>query len=402
MKINLFLFLFLSCTFGLAGQISQDLIAHHSFDQCDAMDNSGNNNHAEVFGNPDCVCGIESNSFEFSGTGDHLELVGPYTDMFKGDFTLSFYIKPESSAGRQEILTNYTDCGNKLGFSIQYESIGNSINALYVGPNGEIISMTQFLDEGKCWQHVVLTREGRDFNFYLNGSLRETSTSSVQLDLSTTDTLYLSGSTCVPSELNYFNGFIDEIQIYRRPLTLVQLNTLYYQHEEILNPDTIIYLGGQVNIRLSPHCADSYMWSPGNGILNTTEGEPIISPVENTQYELQIQVGTCFAKDEIQISVIDPNDVSCNNLLLPKAFTANRDGLNDIYFISNAYLIEDLIAFEIFDRWGGRVFYTNDKNQGWDGNFGGKELNAGVYIYKIEYQCEGSVRNTSGSFIMIR
>ena len=38
-------------------------------------------------------------------------------------------------------------------------------------------------------------------------------------------------------------------------------------------------------------------------------------------------------------------------------------------------------AFSIYDRWGIKVFETDNQLKGWDGKFNGKELNTGVYAY---------------------
>ncbi|MFN9940082.1 MAG: gliding motility-associated C-terminal domain-containing protein, partial [bacterium] len=81
----------------------------------------------------------------------------------------------------------------------------------------------------------------------------------------------------------------------------------------------------------------------------------------------------CVATDSIYISVVDPNTLSCNTVFLPGAFTPNGDGLNDVYGISNPYAIQQLHTFEIFDRWGARVFYTTQVFDQWDGSFQGQE-----------------------------
>ena len=44
-------------------------------------------------------------------------------------------------------------------------------------------------------------------------------------------------------------------------------------------------------------------------------------------------------------------------------------------------------AFMIYDRWGEKVFETNNINQGWDGTFRGKMMNAAVFVYYVEAIC---------------
>jgi len=42
-----------------------------------------------------------------------------------------------------------------------------------------------------------------------------------------------------------------------------------------------------------------------------------------------------------------------------------------------------LFEFNIYDRWGKRVFYTTDMSAGWDGTFNGKAMQMDTYTYYI-------------------
>jgi len=43
-------------------------------------------------------------------------------------------------------------------------------------------------------------------------------------------------------------------------------------------------------------------------------------------------------------------------------------------------------SLSIFDRWGKQVFYSNNINEGWNGQYNGKNLPEGVYSYKLDYE----------------
>jgi gliding motility-associated-like protein len=70
---------------------------------------------------------------------------------------------------------------------------------------------------------------------------------------------------------------------------------------------------------------------------------------------------------------------------IPNAFTpSNNDGIND-YFNGIGIGIAEYEMW-IFDRWGERIFYTNDINKGWDGKVQGKspEGKQDVYTWKVK------------------
>jgi gliding motility-associated-like protein len=68
------------------------------------------------------------------------------------------------------------------------------------------------------------------------------------------------------------------------------------------------------------------------------------------------------------------------SLDVPSAFTPNGDGNNDVIYVKG-WGIKKLLEFTIYNRWGERVFTTDDINQGWDGTFKGKPQNIDTYVY---------------------
>ena len=102
----------------------------------------------------------------------------------------------------------------------------------------------------------------------------------------------------------------------------------------------------------------------------------------------------CVLKSD-QLSCVsngnDSTEVSTEKMFfIPNAFTPNRDGLNDYFKITYQETFD--FEIEIYDRKGQRVFYSNRIDFEWDGQYLGKELAAGKYIYVINgaYQARGS------------
>ena len=89
----------------------------------------------------------------------------------------------------------------------------------------------------------------------------------------------------------------------------------------------------------------------------------------------------CSSYDSVLVNVI-ANTV----LLMPTAFSPDGNGVNDVFKIVKTLNIEQLISFEIFSRWGEKVFETSNVNQGWDGTFNGRAqpLSAFTWINKAK------------------
>ena len=87
---------------------------------------------------------------------------------------------------------------------------------------------------------------------------------------------------------------------------------------------------------------------------------------------------------------------------VPKAFTPNRDNLNDILKIEAGAGVKMLKSFIIFNRFGKIVFQTNDINKGWDGTLNGYEQEMDAYSYLIDYVTYKDIAmRKTGSFILM-
>jgi gliding motility-associated-like protein len=68
---------------------------------------------------------------------------------------------------------------------------------------------------------------------------------------------------------------------------------------------------------------------------------------------------------------------------IPNSFTPNKDGHNDVFRVYG-YRPCEVYSMSIFDRWGERVFETEDAlNSEWDGSFRGAIVPEGVYVYTL-------------------
>ena len=89
------------------------------------------------------------------------------------------------------------------------------------------------------------------------------------------------------------------------------------------------------------------------------------------------------------------------SVFMPNAFTPNNDGKNDVFRIPQSVKI-DMKSFSIFDRWGDKVFTTNNRYAAWDGNYKGVKSPAGIYIYFITGKENNKETKIKGFVTLIR
>lgn len=86
---------------------------------------------------------------------------------------------------------------------------------------------------------------------------------------------------------------------------------------------------------------------------------------------------------------------------VPTAFSPNEDGNNDILYVFGGQI--ESLTFDVYDRWGEKVFSSSSPDNGWDGNFNGKKAASGVYVYKLRTVfTDGDIENKSGNITLVR
>ena len=132
----------------------------------------------------------------------------------------------------------------------------------------------------------------------------------------------------------------------------------------------------------------NYVWSTGETSSTIMVTQPDIYTVTATQ-------GNCSVSAWYQIEKCELN------FYLPNAITPGLgDGLNDYFCIHDKYksMITDF-EIRIYSRWGELVFYSNDKDFKWNGEYNGRINRNIIYTYLINftdntgipYQFKGSI-----------
>lgn len=382
-------------------ELNDFLVMDYTFDNC-AFDDATGLHDAAIVNNPSCVCGVGDVGLEFTQTGQEVFLPSSANSFLSEDFTLSFYLQIRNTGNLCYIMSLAKDNSIDSTMTIRYLPDVEKLSVQLSESASTFIEMAVPLDVSKCWNHFVLTRDGADYYVYINGELQGQKKASRPLHFYQDTSIVIASNTYVGQQIDVFRGRIDNLQLFSSFSGKTDISKLYKKPDQILNQDTVLFAGDDLQIALGPTCAASVFWSPGDGVSSTSAYEPLITPFESTTYTVRLGDSFCSEVDTIRINVVNTDELDCQKVLLPNAFTPNGDGLNDTYFISNEFLVDELMSFEIYDRWGQKVFETISKSDSWDGSFKNKSLNPGMFLYKIRYKCQGQEYSIANNFSLIR
>jgi gliding motility-associated-like protein len=148
--------------------------------------------------------------------------------------------------------------------------------------------------------------------------------------------------------------------------------------------------------------ASVYNWTPSEGLSCTNCPSPVASPSVTTTYCVAGTDGSCSDNDCITVTVNIPCGIN-SELGVPNAFSPNNDGNNDEFCLQGWGECMELFNIIIFNRWGEKVFESNEADFCWDGTFRGKILDPAVFVYMINATyTSGEEKSKKGNISIIR
>lgn len=148
--------------------------------------------------------------------------------------------------------------------------------------------------------------------------------------------------------------------------------------------------------------AISYVWSP-NEFLSCLLCETTTANPQTTQRYIVTarDANGCADKDSINVIIDDSNLTKCGEVFVASAFSPNGDGQNDFLGVQGSCVQE--VKFEIYNRWGEKVFQTMALNGAWDGTFNGETMNTGVFVYYVTAKLSnGTTVNKKGNVSILK
>jgi len=140
------------------------------------------------------------------------------------------------------------------------------------------------------------------------------------------------------------------------------------------SPGQTIFSGNSVALSAGGSGSITYQWFPSAGLSCTTCANPIASPDGTTKYYILVTDANGYTNLDSVIVTVKP---MCDDLFIPNVFSPNGDGQNDIFYVRGSCF--KVSVLKIYNRWGEKIFESQDINYGWDGKQKGKDMDANVF-----------------------
>ncbi|MCC7298222.1 MAG: M4 family metallopeptidase [Bacteroidia bacterium] len=144
--------------------------------------------------------------------------------------------------------------------------------------------------------------------------------------------------------------------------------------------------------------AETYSWSFGDGTFSSSAGNQNHIYSDTGRYFVNLMVQRAPGCADTVGHWIRIKDVY--RIYMPLSFTPDANNINDIYLPKGRGI--KTFSMSIYNRWGAKVFETNDMNKGWTGtDESGNLYGPGVYAVLIEILDTEDYRHIEKSTVLI-
>ena len=211
LSMSLIGLLVIPCVANALDTDDDDLLLYLPFNG-DVQDYSKHGNHGEIVGTTTFVDGKIEQALEFSGAG---EVRAPYIPLNNKSFTVCLWIRPELSGGEEQVVFSQNDTQG-VNLSLHYRIYNNG--TVRMGFYTNDMDAPGAVEAGK-WAHLCfwLDVEGTSRKIYIDGVevKQDAGVNGIEYKGAAGDTVIGMWTT----RGQYFNGVIDEVQVWDRALT---------------------------------------------------------------------------------------------------------------------------------------------------------------------------------------
>lgn len=195
-----------------------------------ANDSTINANHGTLMGDATFAPGIIGEAFSLDGEGDHVSIPDNPLWTFNGDFSINLWVNLSAHdqgpiGGPGTVFVGHdTGAGDKNKWFFAYG--GGVLNFFTHDANvgtgtTTVLAETPFNPVFNEWYNLTVVRSGSVFSIYVNGVLGNSETSNVALSNASAPL------TIGRAENFYAEGLIDELALYDRALSELEIQNIY-------------------------------------------------------------------------------------------------------------------------------------------------------------------------------
>ncbi len=141
---------------------------------------------------------------------------------------------------------------------------------------------------------------------------------------------------------------------------------------------------------LNPGNFTSYQWQD-----NSTNPTYVVSAA-GTYFVKITNAAGCSGSDTVKVTV------DCTDIYFPDAFTPNNDTYNDGFGPLGNLSAVKYYTLSVYNRYGQRIFMSNDPFKKWDGKYKEDKPNTGTFVWMADYLFNGKKQFRKGILTLIR
>lgn len=305
----------------------------------------------------------------------------------------------DNSSG-EVILVSQNGCDSLINVNLTFENMDTTYIESTICQDDFMIVNGKRFDEANPSGIEIIEMEYCDSLVSVQLNFEEISISSL------TDTLCVGQSIVIANQqFNESNPFGEVILQSENGCDSIVDVQLFFETKSVfqleIGNDTIIKIGETIDFEpVFSGILKNVKWTPANSLNCSDCLQTSARPLSNTTYQLLVvdEFG-CEVTDSITVMV---KGVEKEKVYIPTAFSPNNDGVNDFFCVFGGEEVSLIKRMLVFDRWGNSIFHgknliPNDLENGWNGQYKGRLMDSGVYLYYVEIEfTNGKVENFKG------
>lgn len=299
-----------------------------------------------------------------------------------------------SSGNYLDTLISYLQCDSIIHLDLVVNDSSSFFQNIYLCQGDSVLVNGHYYKSSGNYIDTCANFHACDSFIYTNIHVSKRYVINKQIDICTGD------SVLVGNHVHYQSGVFSDTLISSSAcdsVIILSLTVLQAGVDISASPDTLFFIGDQIDLTAIPlNSNDSVLfWLPNSLFVNSNAFTNSVLPSNTVWVGVEtINKAGCKAQDSLRLVKIDVE--------VPNAFTPNGDNQNDVFLIKGTG-VEAVESFEIFNRWGEKIFTTSDSSIGWDGRYKGVPQQMDTYTYQIKVRNKISkkIRTLRGNFVLI-